>query len=94
LKQLARDSPDLAATTEFQPLELRALILLKRRQKKRTETISDTPTLGEAVRWIADLGGYTGKSSGGPPGATTLSRGLHDVMVAAATLAALGEKRG
>jgi hypothetical protein len=33
-------------------------------------------TIGAAVEWIARLGGYTGKSSGGPPGAITIGRGL------------------
>jgi hypothetical protein len=32
--------------------------------------------MGEAVLWITQLGGYTGKSSGGPPGAITIGRGL------------------
>ena len=93
LKQLARETPALPASTELQPTEIRALILLKRKQKKRTETVSDTPTIGEAVRWLADRGGYVGKSSGGPPGATTISRGLHDVMVAAAAIEAFTEGR-
>jgi hypothetical protein len=29
------------------------------------------------VRWLADIGGYTGpKVSGGPPGSVTIRRGL------------------
>ena len=52
------------------------LILIKRKEAKRTETITnDIPTMATAIRWIAELGGYTGKSSGGPPGATTIGRG-------------------
>ena len=53
------------------------LLVLKRLDKKRTETVPDAiPTIAQAVRWIADLGGYTGKSSGGPPGSITIGRGL------------------
>lgn len=92
LKQLARKSPDLPARTELQPVELRALLLLKRQQKKRTETVGDEPTIAQAVRWLADLGGYTGTSSGGPPGSITIGRGLHDVLVAAAAIEALAEE--
>jgi hypothetical protein len=93
LKQLARKSPDLPARAELQPTELRALVLLKRQQKKRTETVGDEPTIAEAVRWLADLGGYTGKSSGGPPGSITIGRGLHDVLVAAAAIQAISDER-
>lgn len=93
LKQLARQSPELPASAELEPTELRALLLLKREQKKRTETVGDEPTIAEAVRWIADLGGYNGKSSGGPPGAITIGRGLHDVLVAAAAIKALDTQR-
>jgi len=41
------------------------------------------------VRWVAEIGGYTGKSSGGPPGSTTIARGLEQVLVVARALAAL-----
>jgi hypothetical protein len=84
LKQLARNEPDLPASVELSPAEIRATIILKRRQKKRTETISDDmPTIAQAVLWIAELGSYTGKSSGGPPGTITIRRGLETVRAAA-----------
>jgi hypothetical protein len=90
IKHLARSSPDLPASTELSPAEIRALIVLKRRQKKRTETVPSTmPTIGQAARWIADLGGYTGKSSGGPFGSITLGRGLQRVIDAAEVVEAL-----
>jgi hypothetical protein len=38
------------------------------------------------VRWIADLGGYTGKGSGGPPGSVTIGRGFARVTAAAAVM--------
>lgn len=77
LKQLARTKPDTLASEVFTDVEIRALIAFKRKYKKRTETIpDDVPTISTAVRWLAELGGYTGKSSGGPPGSVTIGRGL------------------
>lgn len=93
IKFLARTSTDNPASAELSSSEIRALLLLKRKYKKRTETIPDTmPTIAQAARWIADLGGYTGKSSGGPPGSITLGRGLTKVVAAAAALEALDEE--
>jgi hypothetical protein len=92
LKHLARTQPDLSADNELSPTEIKALILLKRRQAKRTETITnDIPTIATAVQWIAELGGYTGKSSGGPPGAITIGRGLEKLRIAAEVLASLDD---
>ena len=93
IKYLARTSPDVPASEELSSHEIRALILLKRKYKKRTETIPDAmPTLAQAARWIADLGGYTGKSSGGPFGSITLGRGLTTVVTVAAALESLDEE--
>ena len=50
------------------------------------------PTLGQAVRWLADLGGYTGPWNG-PPGATVIGRGLRDVVAAARAIRNLNKKR-
>jgi hypothetical protein len=91
LKHLARETPDAPASVELSDAEIQATLLLKRQQKKRTETVPDSmPTIAQATRWIADLGGYTGKSSGGPPGSTTISRGLREVLVAAKVIKGLG----
>ncbi len=93
IKHLARTSPDLPASVELSPHEIRAVILLKRKYKKRTETIAATmPTIAQAARWIADLGGYTGKSSGGPFGSITLGRGLTKVVSVASALEAIDEE--
>jgi hypothetical protein len=92
LKQLARQTPDASALIELRPVEIRVLVLMKTRQKKRTETVTDTPTIAEATRWIADLGGYTGKSSGGPPGSITIGRGLERVLDGALLLEAIEAK--
>ena len=90
LKTLSRTSPEQPATVELADVEIRALIVLKRGEKKRNETIpDDTPTLGQAVRWIADLGGYIGSKSSGPPGSTVIARGLERLTIAAELLGAL-----
>jgi len=95
LKVLARTSPEQPATVELSEHEIRALILLMREIRKRNETIPDTtPTIGQATLWIARLGGYTGKSSGGPPGSITIRRGLEKVRPAARVLAALEDEGG
>jgi len=83
LKFLSRAEPTRPASTELEPVEIEALILLKRQNKKRNERIPDTmPTIADATRWIAELGGYTGKSSGGPPGTIVLARGLERLQYA------------
>lgn len=90
LKVLARTSPEEPASVELSDHEVRALLLLARDIKKRNETIPDTTlTIGQATTWIARLGGYTGKSSGGPPGSITIRRGFEKLRVAAQVLAAL-----
>ena len=93
IKHLTRTSPDEPASVELSSHEIRALVLLKRKYKKRTETIPDAmPTIAQAARWIADLGGYTGKSSGGPFGSITLGRGLTKVVTVASALESLDEE--
>ncbi|MDO8680916.1 MAG: IS4 family transposase [Acidobacteriota bacterium] len=91
IKLLARGAPERPATDELGEDEIRVLIALKRQQKKRTETVPDgVPTIAQATLWLAELGGYTGKSSGGPPGSTTIGRGLERVLHGAAALRAFG----
>ena len=70
---LSRSEPELPADAEFSRAEFDATILLR---KSKGVFRGDLPTVGQVARWIADLGGYTGKSSGGPFGAKVLSRGL------------------
>jgi hypothetical protein len=90
IKHLSREQPQAPATIELSSTEVAALILLKRRYKKKTEQIGDeVPDLETATRWIAELGGYTGKSSGGPPGTTTIARGLAQLHIAAELLEAI-----
>ena len=72
LKYFARKKPELPATKELQPLEIEALLLERRR---RGEHHAKAPSIELATKWIAELGGWMGPSSG-PPGSITLARGL------------------
>lgn len=90
LKLLSRKEPDRPATDEFSAVELRALKLLRfGKAANKGASRATVPTLSEATLWLAQLGGYTGKSSGGPPGTVTLGRGLTQVEAAARALEAL-----
>lgn len=91
LKTLSRSTPDVPALTELSRDEVDAAIVLS--ETKRFK-IGDALTIEQAVRLIADLGGYTGKSSGGPPGARVIARGLHDVEVGARALALSRRRSG
>lgn len=84
-------TPELPATTELTATEIDAAYLLRRPNKPLA--VGEVPTLGEATRWIADLGGYTGKSSGGPPGTVVLQRGMLRVLAAAEALDADRQRR-
>lgn len=87
LKVLSRNTPEAPAETAFSASELKALLLLRRKYKKRNERApTRVPNIGVAVLWVAEMGGYTGKSSGGPPGATTIRRGLDELRPAAQLL--------
>lgn len=86
LAYLARTKPELPVESEFDAPEVAAAVLLHRRPVDVAAL-----NLGGFVDLVARLGGYTGKSSGGPPGATTISRGLLRVVDTACALRALQE---
>jgi len=94
LRQRARVEPTLAAAVELSSDELEALVLLKNDSSRSKRFRRRNLDLATAVRWIADLGGYVGSKGNGPPGATTIARGLEQVAFAARVLAAArSEKR-
>lgn len=87
LKRISRDDPDAPATAEFSESEIHAILILKRRNGR---TIPDgIPTMRQATTWLAELGGYTGRSSGGPPGTVTIARGLLRVRAVADAIEAM-----
>jgi hypothetical protein len=91
LKRLARETPLAAASTEFTKHELEVLRLRFKKSHAEQETLS----LKAAVQLVAQLGGYTGKSSGGPPGTVTIHRGLDFLQSSTWVLEALagGKKK-
>jgi hypothetical protein len=87
LKWLARNEPDVGASREFTTWEIQAAIVLRRRYKSKNQPDpSPDPSIAEIVLWISEFGGYTGKSSGGPPGAITIRRGLDLIAPVAVAL--------
>lgn len=105
LKHASRATPDVPAATEFSSAERKAIALIAydllnqplapggRRQSKEVPPDEKTMTLGQAVLWVARLGGYTGKSSGGPPGTIVIGRGLDYIAGAAHVLEAASLKK-
>ena len=75
---LARTAPDTPASVEFDPREIRVVVALAKLKKKPTSA----PTIKQVVGWIAQLGGYIGPTSGGPPGALVIARGLDRLQLA------------
>lgn len=86
LKHLSRTQPDAPANVELSQEEVDALLILKRPEDFKARL---HPSISTAVTLIAELGGYTGKSSGGPPGSITIGRGLKQLEVAVLTLRAV-----
>jgi len=92
LKYLHRNEPGLPATEVLTKWEIMAAIILRKKYKKRTDPAPKAnPTIGEIMSWIADFGGYTGKSSGGPPGSIVLRRGMEVMAPLAAGLEQMAE---
>lgn len=87
LKRLAREAPEAPADVELSRWEIRALLFRHDANGYRSDA---TPTIGQAVLWIARLGGYS-KSSGGPPGSIVLGRGLEKLAVITEDLQRLHE---
>lgn len=90
IRLLSRTEPESDALDEFTQDEIDAAIALR---KPKGVSLGARPTLGEMTRWVADIGGYTGKSSGGPPGIRVISRGFERVAAAAVAIASLRKDR-
>ncbi len=77
-----RCQPDLPCTVALTTIEWEALYI---RIHKSTRLPDTVPTVRQAVRWIAQLGGFLGRKSDGEPGVTTLWRGWQRLQDIAAT---------
>jgi hypothetical protein len=73
LAKLGREVPDAPCTVFFEEAQWKALVCFV----NRTPTPpSEPPTLREAMRMVAGLGGFLGRKSDGNPGTQTLWLGL------------------
>lgn len=75
LTTAARTTPDLPCTAVLDEAERRALEAVAKLKYKRPKSAAP-PSLAEAVRLIARLGGHLNRKSDGPPGVKTVWRGL------------------
>ncbi len=73
LTMLGRDQPDLPCTVILAPNEWQALVCFIRKIRQPPQ---DTPSLKQATRWIAQLGGFLGRKSDGFPGPMAIWQGL------------------
>lgn len=73
LTKLGREIPDAPCTVFFEEAEWKALHIFV----NKTPVLPDKePTLRQAIRMTASLGGFLGRKADGEPGTTTLWRGL------------------
>ena len=73
---LARDVPDTPCTLLLDTDEWQALYC---RVHEVPIPCKDPPSLGQAVRWIAKLGGWLGRKHDRPPGAEVIWRGFQSL---------------
>jgi hypothetical protein len=73
LTMLGREVPNHPCTIFFEGAEWKTLYILA---NKTAALPAKEPTLREAVRMLASLGGILGRKGDGEPGTTTLWRGL------------------
>jgi hypothetical protein len=74
---LARVLPDVACTALLEEGEWQALYC---HIHQTTQLPPIPPTLAQAVRWIAQLGGFLGRKRDGQPGVTVLWRGFQRLV--------------
>lgn len=72
LTHINRQAPDASCTIILADHEWKALYIAIHR---RANLPSTPPTVRQAVRWIAQLGGFLGRKGDGEPGITTIWRG-------------------
>lgn len=82
LTYLNRSAPDLPCTTILTVTEWQALYM---RIHQTTSLPQSPPTVRQAVRWIAQLGGFLGRKRDGEPGIVVVWRGWQRLQDIAAT---------
>lgn len=86
LMQQSRATPQAPASTELSRDQIDAVILLR---QPHGYAVGADPPLGLAVRWIAEIGGFTNKSKATLPGKIVIGRGLERIEGAAIVLGAM-----
>jgi len=79
---ISRSQPDWPCTTVLTAIEWEALYMRIHKSSWLPDTV---PTVHQAMRWIAHLGGFLGRKSDGEPGVTTIWRGWQRLQDLAAT---------
>ncbi len=82
LTYVNRTDPDLPCTVILTATEWQALYIRIHRSPSLPQT---PPTVQQAVRWIAQLGGFLGRKRDGQPGVTVIWRGWQRLQDIAAT---------
>jgi hypothetical protein len=82
LTKLGRETPDVPCSVFFEEAEWKALYCFVRQDPKPPD---QSPTLREAVRMVASLGGFLGRRSDGDPGTKSLWLGIQRLDDIAAT---------
>jgi hypothetical protein len=82
LTKLGRETPDVPCTVFFEDTEWKALHSFIRKDPTLPEK---PPTLREAVRMVATLGGFLARNSDGEPGTQTMWLGLQRLVDIEAT---------
>jgi hypothetical protein len=77
LTLLGRECPELPCTAVLRDCEWKALYC---KIKKSAAFPKQPPSLNQAMRWIAQLGGFLARKGDGEPGSTTIWRGWERVM--------------
>lgn len=82
LTYINRAEPSLPCTAILTTIEWESLYM---RLHKTTQLPANVPTVRQAVRWIAQLGGFLGRKGDGEPGIVVIWRGWHRLHDIAAT---------
>lgn len=72
LAKLGRETPDVPCTVYFEDAQWKALWV----RVNRSTPPQQPPTLNQAMRMVASLGGFLGRKGDGEPGTQTLWRGI------------------
>jgi len=77
----SRQMPNVSCEIALKPRQWEALYMLRFKTNKLPK---QPPTLQEATKWLAQMGGYLGRKSDGPPGLKTVWLGYESLLQAVA----------